>query len=343
MRCITYLPGGRRLLRVLFADRTPTVPVELMGLRFPNPVGLAAGLDKNARQPNAFSDLGFGFIELGTVTPLAQTGNPPKRLYRLPERNAIINRMGFNNIGVEAFTRNLRKAGRSGIVGINIGKNKDTTDEQTIDDYLKAFSAIYAYADYVAINVSSPNTPGLRDLQDQQRLDKLLHRLKHEQLELGKTRGVYVPIAVKISPDLDDDHIDTIARLAVRHRLDAIIATNTTVSRPGLEGHPHSPEQGGLSGYPLKDLSTAVIRKLYGELRGRVSIIGVGGVENAEDAWEKLVAGADLVQIYTALTYQGPRVVQEIVCGLARRVETSGCNTLAETVIKARSGIHLMR
>ncbi len=343
LRCVTLFPGGRSLLRALYANRTPALTVELMGLRFPNPVGLAAGLDKNARYQKAMSDLGFGFLELGTVTPLPQTGNPPKRLFRLPESGAIINRLGFNNIGATAFVQNLRRQGKSSIIGINIGKNKDTANEQAIEDYLKTFSAVYAYADYVAINVSSPNTPGLRDLQDRRRLDELLSRLKHEQVALGKTRRVYVPIAIKISPDLDDDHITTIAELALSHRLDAVIATNTTISRPGLEGHPHTSEQGGLSGRPLKHLSTAVIKKLYSELQGRVAIIGVGGIENAEDAWEKLVAGADLIQVYTALIYQGPRVVQEIVSGLASRVETSGCTTLAETVAKARSGIHLMR
>jgi dihydroorotate dehydrogenase len=251
--------------------------------------------------------------------------------------------MGFNSIGAEAFVRNLRKQGRPGIIGINIGKGKDTANEQTIEDYLKTFTAVYAYADYVAINISSPNTPGLRDLQDRQKLDELLGRLKHEQVALGKTRRVYVPIAIKISPDLDDDRITAIAQLALTHRLDAIIATNTTISRPGVEGHPCACEHGGLSGRPLKDLSTAAIKKLYSQLQGRVPIIGLGGVENAEDAWEKLVAGADLIQIYTALIYQGPRVVQDIVSGLARRVETSGCATLAETVAKARSGIRLMR
>ncbi len=343
LRCIALFPGGRGLLRALFANRTPSLTVEVMGLQFPNPVGLAAGLDKNARYQNALSDLGFGFLELGTVTPLPQTGNPSKRLFRLPESNAIINRMGFNSIGAEAFIYNLRKQGRPGIIGINIGKNKDTANEQAIEDYLKTFTAVYTYADYVVINVSSPNTPGLRGLQDQQRLDKLLGQLKHEQVALGKTRRVYVPIAIKISPDLDDDRITTIAQLALTHRLDAIIATNTTISRPGLEEHPYAREQGGLSGRPLKDLSTAVIKKLYSELQGRVAIIGLGGVENAEDAWEKLVAGADLIQVYTALIYQGPRLVRDIVSGLTRRVETSGCATLAETVAKARSGIHLMR
>ncbi len=343
LRFITFLPGGRGLLRALFANRTPSLAVELLGLQFPNPVGLAAGLDKDARYQNALSNLGFGFLELGTVTPLPQTGNPPKRLFRLPEDNAIINRMGFNSVGAEAFVQNLRKQGRSGIIGINIGINKNTANEQAIDNYVKTFAAVYAYADYVAINVSSPNTPGLRDLQDRQRLDELLDRLKHEQITLGKTRRVYVPIAIKVSPDLDDHRISAIAQLALSHKLDAVIATNTTISRPGVEAHPYAREQGGLSGRPLKDLSTAVIKKLYGELRGRVPIIGVGGVENAEDAWEKLVAGADLIQIYTALIYQGPRVVQDIVSGLANRVDTSGCATLAETVTKARSGIRLMR
>lgn len=343
LRLIYLLPGGRNLIRTLFAKRTPQLAVELMGLQFPNPVGLAAGLDKNAQYVGPLMDLGFGWLELGTVTARPQAGNPKKRLFRIPDHGAIINRMGFNNVGAKAFANNLQKQGKRGVIGVNIGKNRDTANKQAIDDYLRAFETVYAYADYVAINVSSPNTPGLRDLQDEKKLDELLRRMKHEQITLRQTRGVYVPIAIKIAPDLDDDHITAIARLALAHKLDAVIATNTTLSRPGLEDRLSARQDGGLSGRPLKDLSTATIRKLYSHLQGKVPIIGVGGVESAEDAWQKLVAGADLIQVYTALIYQGPRVIRDIVSGLARRVEISGCANLAETVAKARSGIHLMR
>ncbi len=341
---LAYLvPGVRPLARLLLAKRTPRLPVEVMGLHFPNPVGLAAGLDKNARNVRVLSDLGFGWLELGTVTPHPQAGNPRTRLFRVARHRALINRMGFNNIGVERFLQFLHRQGERGLIAINIGKNKDTPEERAIDDYLKAFAAVYASADYIAINVSSPNTPGLRDLQDRQKLHELLLRLKHQQVTLGRTRRIYTPMAIKIAPDLEDDQIAAIAKLALDHKLDAIIATNTTLTRPGLEDVLQAREPGGLSGRPLKDLSTAVIRKLYAHLQGRVPIIGVGGVANADEAWEKLVAGADLIEIYTALIYQGPGVVRKIVSGLARRVEASGCANLAETVAKARSGPHLMK
>ena len=337
LRLLYFVPGMGLLVRLLYAGRVPDLPVRTMGLRFPNPVGLAAGLDKNGKCVQPLMDLGFGWLELGTVTPQAQTGNPKKRLFRLPDQAALINRMGFNNVGTETFVYNLKKRRRPGIVGVNIGKNKDTDNLRAIDDYLQAFRAIYQCADYVAINVSSPNTPGLRDLQEQDKLDELLVLLKHEQVALAKSAGVYVPLAVKIAPDLDDDQIATIASMTMQRKLDAIIATNTTLTRPGMAGMLLAQESGGLSGRPLKELSTSVIRKLYQQLQGEVPIIGVGGVENADDAWEKLIAGADLVQIYTALVYQGPAIVRRIVRGLARRVRTSGCTTLAEAVARARS------
>jgi len=327
LRLLYLVPGMGFLLHLFYAGRVPDLPVQTMGMRFPNPVGLAAGLDKNGECVQPLMDLGFGWLELGTITPQAQTGNPRKRLFRLPSQVALINRMGFNNVGAESFVNNLKKRRRVGIVGVNIGKNGDTENLHAIDDYLQAFRVVYQYADYVAINVSSD------------KLDELLLLLKHEQVALAKSAGVYVPLAVKIAPDLDDDQIATIARLTIQRKLDAVIATNTTLTRPGMAGVLLAQESGGLSGRPLKELSTNVIRKLYHQLQGEVPIIGVGGIENANDAWEKLIAGADLIQIYTALVYQGPAIVGRIVRGLARRVRTSGCTTLAEAVARARSGL----
>lgn len=330
------LPGGGALARAVLRPHVPPLPVRLMGIDFANPVGLAAGLDKNAQCAPALADLGFGFLELGTVTPRPQPGNPRPRLFRLERHHAIVNRMGFNNVGVAQFLNNLARGGRPCPIGVNIGKNKDTPNAQAVDDYLAALRAVYPHADYVAVNISSPNTPGLRALQEGGQLERLLAALKTEQERLRSAHGCYVPIALKIAPDLDDEQIAEIARLLIAHAFDAVIATNTTVARPGLEGEPLAREPGGLSGRPLKALSTAVIGKLYAHLRGRVPIIGVGGIESAEDAWEKLVAGAEAVQIYSALIYEGPAVIAHIVTGLAERVRASGCATLAEALARAR-------
>jgi dihydroorotate dehydrogenase len=335
LRALSHLPGFRRCLR---GARAPELPVEVMGIKFPNPVGLAAGLDKNAEYAPLLAALGFGFLELGTVTPRPQPGNPKPRLFRLPAQRAIINRMGFNNVGLAQFLNNVYRWECACPVGINIGKNKDTPLERAVDDYLAALRAVYPHADYVTINISSPNTPDLRELQSQEHLDELLRALKADQAALAGIHGRYVPLAVKIAPDLDDAQIAAIAALAQAHKIDAVIATNTTVARPGLEQEPLAKEVGGLSGRPLKSLSTAVIRKLYGHLQGKIPIIGVGGIENAEDAWGKLVAGAELVQIYSALIYEGPAVVGRIVRDLADKVTASGCTTLAEAVAKARRG-----
>jgi dihydroorotate dehydrogenase len=330
------VPGVRILVRRCFKQRTPALPVTVMNLRFSNPIGLAAGLDKNAEHLAPLSDFGFGGLELGTVTPRPQPGNPRPRLFRLPHQAALINRMGFNNVGVETFLKNLQRQDRPCPIGINIGKNKDTPLEHALEDYLTALRAVYAHADYVTVNISSPNTAGLRDLQGEENLDALLCALKSEQAALTKIRGRYVPIALKIAPDLNDDQIAAIARLVREHRFDAVIATNTTITRPGLEHEPRAAEVGGLSGRPLKPLATAVIRKLYRHLQGQVPIIGVGGIENPDDAWDKLVAGADLIQIYSALIYQGPAVVRDIVTGLAARVQQSGAPTLAAALAQAR-------
>ncbi len=343
LRLFYFIPGFGWIVRMLYARRAPSLSVEVMGKHFPNPIGLAAGFDKNARYLEMLADFGFGWLELGTITPQSQPGNPRKRLFRIPSQRALINRMGFNNAGVDVFLENLRRSGKPCLIGVNIGKNRDTLLERATDDYLQALRAVYTHADYVAVNISSPNTPDLRALQEQNKLDDLLRALKTEQVTLAKTRRVYVPIALKVAPDLDDAQIKTVAEKVLEHKFDAVIATNTTLSRPGLDDVLLAKEAGGLSGWPLKDLSTAVIRKLYHHLQGNVPIIGVGGVENANDAWEKLVAGADLIQIYTGFIYKGPGVVKNIVKGLAKRVEVSGEPTLAEAVAKARSGVHLMR
>lgn len=343
LRLLYMVPGFGALLRRATRFSSPMLEMDCMGIHFPNPVGVAAGLDKNARYYRPLLDLGFGFIELGTVTPRPQTGNSPKRMFRIPRKHAIINRMGFPSIGAEHFARNLRRHGKHGVIGVNIGKNKTTPNEKAVEDYLAAFRSIYGLADYVAINISSPNTPHLRTFHQQDKLLELLTPLKNEQVMLGKTRRVYMPIALKVSPDLKDEEIDNIARIAVEQKLDAIIATNTTISREGIEDELLSTEPGGLSGRPLKDKSTEVIRKFYNRLQGKVPIIGVGGIENADDAWNKMVAGADLLQIYTGFIYEGPMLAKHICTGLARRVQASGCESLKEALAKARSGIHMMR
>ena len=337
LRAACRVPGARALLRQCYAERTPSLPVDVMGLRFPNPVGLAAGLDKEARCLAPLHDFGFGFLELGTVTPQPQPGNPKPRLFRLTRHAAIINRMGFNSSGLAVFLANLAAQPRRGLIGINLGKNKLTPDAQAVDDYLTGLRAVYAHADYLTLNISSPNTPGLRTLQDEVPLAALLAALKNEQTILTRAHGRHVPIALKIAPDLDDNGVDAIARLLLEHNMDAVIATNTTIARPGLEHEPQAREAGGLSGHPLRALSTHVICRLYATLQGRIPIIGVGGISNADDAWEKLVAGANLVQLYTAFIYRGPGVVSEIVRGLAEKVRAHGAANLAEALRRARA------
>ena len=330
------LPGAATVTRSLLARRAPAQPVTVMGLRFSNPVGLAAGLDKNAEYIRPLSDFGFGFLEIGTVTPRPQPGNPRPRMFRLVAHAALINRMGFNNVGVEKFLVNLAAQGKPCPIGVNIGKNRDTPVERAIEDYVVAMQALYAIADYIAVNVSSPNTANLRDLQREENLEALLRALKAEQTSLAEKHGRYVPIALKIAPDWDDTQIAAIVRSVLENQFDAVIATNTTITRPGLTQEPLAAQTGGLSGRPIKTLSTEIIRKLYALLQGKVPIIGVGGIENADDAWEKLVAGADLLQIYTGLIYEGPCLAQAIVRGLAERVQASGGGNLTEAVAHAR-------
>ena len=303
----------------LVVKRPASDPRTVMGITFPNPVGLAAGLDKNGEYIDALAALGFGFIEIGTVTPRPQPGNPKPRLFRLPQVQGIINRMGFNNLGVDTLVENVKRAKFKGVLGINIGKNADTPIEKAADDYLIGLRKVYAYASYVAINISSPNTKNLRQLQGGDELDALLGQLKTEQEKLAQQHRKYVPLAVKIAPDLDSEQIKQIAALLVKHRIDGVIATNTTLSRAGVEGLPHANETGGLSGLPVREKSTAVIRQLAAELnacaeQGRGSalpIIGVGGIVKGADALEKMQAGAALVQMYSGMIYRGWDLVAE--------------------------------
>ena len=311
----------------LFAKRPADDPRTVMGLTFPNPVGLAAGLDKNGAYLDALAELGFGFIEVGTVTPRPQPGNPRPRLFRLAEEQAIINRMGFNNLGVDALVENVKRAHFRGILGINIGKNFDTPIERAADDYLTSLRKVYVHASYVAINISSPNTKNLRQLQGSGELDALLAQLKAEQEMLAEMHGKYVPLAVKIAPDLDNEQIRQIAKLLVHHRMDGVIATNTTLSRAGVEHLPQHSEAGGLSGAPLRDRSTTIIRKLSAELQGALPIIGVGGILSGEDAVEKIQAGAALVQLYSGLIYRGTALVNKC----AKAIKDSQCGTLRQS------------
>lgn len=313
---LDWLGAAQRtgLLKLFYSQ--PSRPVEVMGLKFPNPVGLAAGLDKNGDYLNALGDLGFGFVEIGTVTPRPQPGNPQPRLFRLTEHNAIINRMGFNNKGVGHLVERVKKRTYQGILGINIGKNKNTPDEQALDDYLICLRAVYPYADYVTINISSPNTPGLRSLQFGESLEKLVVGIKSEQKILAQQHGRYVPIAVKIAPDMTDDEIREVAATLQRHQIDAVIATNTTLSRAGVETSPHANEAGGLSGAPVRDASTHVIRVLRGFLGDTMPIIGVGGIMSGADAKAKIEAGANLIQIYSGFIYRGPELIKECVNAL---------------------------
>lgn len=301
----------------LLASPAPQMPVRAIGLDFPNPVGLAAGLDKNGDHIDALLALGFGFIEVGAVTPRPQPGNPRPRIFRLTEADAIINRMGFNNLGVDHLVDNLRRCANRGIVGVNVGKNLDTPIERAAEDYVLCLKKVYPYASFVTANVSSPNTSGLRELQHDEMLDHLLGELARTRAELSQSSGRRVPIAVKIAPDLDERGIDAIAQKVVEHGLDAVIATNTTLSRAGVDHLLASREAGGLSGAPLRARSTEVIARLAKVLGGRVPIIGVGGIGSATDAEEKLRAGATLVQLYSALVFKGPQLVGQIVSGLA--------------------------
>ncbi len=295
-----------------YQSRVPNNPVSVMGLEFKNPVGLSAGLDKDADYIDGLGNLGFGFIEVGTVTPRAQIGNPQPRMFRIPEKDAILNRMGFNNKGVDYLLEQVKSHSYSGILGINIGKNKDTPLVLSNDDYMSCLEKVYPFADYVAVNISSPNTPGLRELQHGAMLRSLFTELKQKQSELADLHNRYVPIAVKIAPDMTDQELDEFALSVVEHEIDCVIATNTTNSREGVEGLPNANEVGGLSGAPLTSRSALVISRLGTTLAGTTPIIGVGGIMSSSDAQAKIDAGASLVQVYSGLIYKGPNLIRDI-------------------------------
>ena len=288
-----------------------TCPTTLMGLSLPNPIGLAAGLDKNGQYIDALAALGFGFIEIGTVTPKAQAGNPKPRLFRVPEHQAVINRMGFNNQGIDAMIQNIEKSRFNGILGINIGKNATTPIENAADDYLLCLEKAYAHAGYITVNISSPNTQNLRALQGGDELSALLSALKNKQAHLAAAHGHYVPLAVKIAPDLNEQQVADIAHAAIQTEIDGIIATNTTIDKSALGHHPLAGEQGGLSGAPVREASNRVLKQLLAELEGRLPVIGVGGILSGADAAAKLHMGAAAVQVYSGLIYRGPALVKE--------------------------------
>ncbi|WP_070963408.1 quinone-dependent dihydroorotate dehydrogenase [Vibrio sonorensis] len=303
-------------LDLLYRQQLPHRPVECMGITFRNPVGLAAGLDKNGECIEAFDAMGFGFVEVGTVTPRPQPGNDKPRLFRLVEAEGIINRMGFNNLGVDNLVENVKNSNYRCVLGINIGKNKDTPIEKGAEDYLICMEKVYQYAGYIAVNISSPNTPGLRSLQYGEALDELLSELKAKQAELAKQHDKYVPLALKIAPDLSDDEVSQICQSLIKNKIDGVIATNTTLDRSIVEGMRHASEAGGLSGRPVQSRSTEVVRKLHEELGDEIPVIGVGGIDSYVSAKEKLMAGAKLVQVYSGFIYHGPGLVKEIVKNL---------------------------
>ncbi len=308
LRSLSAIGAGAALLG---AGASSGESLRVMGIDFPNPVGLAAGLDKNAEHVDALAALGFGFIEVGTVTPRPQPGNARPRLFRLEEDEALINRMGFNNLGVERLLRNVERSRFRGVLGINIGKNFDTPIERAAEDYVACLDAVYARASYVTVNISSPNTKNLRDLQSSARLGELLAALVERRAALAERHGATKPLLVKVAPDLDDAQIESIAALAVEHRIDGLVATNTTTSREGVEGHRHAEEAGGLSGRPLLARSTRVLQRLAQALGGRVALVGVGGILSGADARAKADAGASLVQVYTGFIYRGPSLVTQ--------------------------------
>nr|WP_295374440.1 quinone-dependent dihydroorotate dehydrogenase [Pseudoxanthomonas sp.] len=314
----------------LLARPPQPLPTKLLGLTFPNPVGLAAGLDKNGAHVEALFGLGFGFVEVGTVTPRPQPGNPKPRMFRLPAHQAVINRLGFNNEGVDVLVRNIeRLRRRTGVLGINIGKNKDTSNERAASDYLFCLERVYPLADYITVNISSPNTAGLRELQEEQALRQLIGTLRDAQEDLAAQHGRRVPMLVKVAPDLSDDDIDAVARVLGDLGVDGVIATNTTVSRISVQDDPLAHETGGLSGAPLMGQSTLVLRRLRTRLPDRIPLVGVGGVLSGADAVAKMAAGASLVQVYSGLVYRGPELIGECVDAIRRRREAPSRGAVA--------------
>ncbi len=306
-------------LNQLLAVKTAALPTNVFGIDFPNPVGLAAGLDKNGAHVDALAALGFGFIEVGTTTPRAQPGNPKPRMWRLPEHEAVINRLGFNNGGVDALVRNVEKARFAGVLGINIGKNKDTPNERAVDDYLICLERVYPRASYVTVNISSPNTQGLRDLQEEQTLKRFVATLREAQERLAAKHGARKPMLVKIAPDLGEAELDAIAEVALAQRIDGLICTNTTIDRNVIAGAPYAEETGGLSGKPLFTKATEILRGLAKRLQGRIPLVGAGGIVRGDDAAAKFAAGASLVQFYTGMVYRGPVLISECVEAIRRR------------------------
>ena len=317
-------------LNPLLATRPKALPTKAFGLTFPNPVGLAAGLDKNGAHIDALMALGFGFVEVGTTTPRPQPGNAMPRMFRLPQQQAVINRLGFNNEGVDALVRNVERARRkdTALLGINIGKNKDTPNEDAASDYLHCLRKVYPLADYVTVNISSPNTAGLRELQEEQALRKLIGALREEQEALAGQHGKRVPLLVKIAPDLSDSDIEAAGRVLGDLQVDGVIATNTTIGREGVEGARHADEIGGLSGKPLMAKSTAVLRMLRTRLPESIPLIGVGGILQGAEAATTQAAGATLVQVYSGMVYRGPELIGECVEALRRRKEAPSRGTL---------------
>ena len=309
--------AGRIGLAKRVVKQPAALPINVMGIDFPNPVGLAAGLDKNGDAILGLAGLGFGFIEIGTVTPLSQPGNPKPRLFRLPAAEGVINRMGFNNLGVDHLLERVQAANFKGVLGINIGKNFNTPVEKAADDYLLCMDKVYRSAGYITVNVSSPNTPGLRSLQFGDSLRSLLNTLRQRQEELTAFHGRRVPLAIKIAPDMSDEEIIDVANILLETGMDAVIATNTTVSRAGVEGMLHAEETGGLSGAPVREQSTHVVRVLADTLAGRLPIIAVGGITEGQHAAEKIEAGASLVQIYSGFIYKGPELIRASVDAIA--------------------------
>jgi dihydroorotate dehydrogenase len=305
--------GAAERLKLLswFTPTLPSDPVELLGMTFPNPVGLSAGLDKNGDYFNALGQLGFGFVEIGTVTPKPQAGNPKPRMFRLTEHDAIINRMGFNNKGVDYLVERVKQRRFTGILGINIGKNKLTAEDDALSDYEVAMMAVYPHADYITVNISSPNTPGLRNLQFGDNLDRLLEGLAIKQQQLSDRYQRKVPVLIKIAPDMTETEIASISQTFLKHAVDGVIATNTTLDKSAVNGSPFAEEAGGLSGAPLTQQSTFVIKQLREHLGQAMPIIGVGGIQQGSDAVEKLVAGANLVQMYSGFIYRGPALIRE--------------------------------
>lgn len=331
---LSRIPGMAAMFQSLYGvPSNPQTTVSLCGLTFPNPVGLAAGLDKNAKAVRMFSSLGFGFMEVGTVTPRPQIGNDKPRLFRLPPDEALINRMGFNNVGAEAMADHLKQAGRQRIpIAVNIGKNKDTPNEQAEEDYRACIRKLYPYGDFFVVNISSPNTPGLRNLQHGAELESLVGAVKDE---MEKQSAAYKlprkPVFVKIAPDLTGNELEYMVETFVKTKVSGVIATNTTISREGLSHH-HSKETGGLSGKPLTAKSTEVIRSVYRLTGGKLPIIGAGGIFTAEDAYEKIRAGASLVEVYTALIYKGPGLLRELNEGVLSLLKRDGYTHVTEAI-----------